>query len=69
MTYLSNTRTKTAFRRTARVSLLDLFSLARQRRELANLSEHMLTDIGKTRNDAEVEARRGFWDVPDHWLK
>jgi uncharacterized protein YjiS (DUF1127 family) len=36
---------------------------ARQRRELANLDERALKDIGLTRDDARVEAARPFWDV------
>ena len=38
--------------------------LARQRRELAELSDRMLKDIGLSRVDALREARRPFWDDP-----
>jgi uncharacterized protein YjiS (DUF1127 family) len=38
--------------------------LAKQRRELARLSDHMLKDIGLSRVDALREARRPFWDDP-----
>ena len=37
-------------------------SLARQRRELAGLSDETLRDIGLSRVDALREARRPFWD-------
>ncbi|MCE3250458.1 MAG: putative conserved small protein [Geminicoccaceae bacterium] len=36
--------------------------LARQRRALAALSDHMLKDLGLTRVDALREAGRPFWD-------
>jgi uncharacterized protein YjiS (DUF1127 family) len=34
---------------------------ARQRRQLAELSDHMLRDIGLTRADAWAEAEKPFW--------
>ncbi len=34
----------------------------RGRRELRQLSDHMLKDIGLSRADAEGEAARPFWD-------
>lgn len=39
-------------------------NLARQRRELARLSDEMLKDIGVSRVDALREAKRPFWDDP-----
>lgn len=38
--------------------------LARQRRQLASLSDDMLKDIGRSRADIEWEANRPFWDDP-----
>jgi uncharacterized protein YjiS (DUF1127 family) len=38
------------------------FTLARERRALAQLDERALHDIGLSRADAEEEARRPFWD-------
>lgn len=35
----------------------------RSRRELRALDEHMLSDIGLTRGQVEVEASRVFWRV------
>ena len=34
---------------------------SRQRRQLAQLSDHMLRDIGLTRADAWAEAEKRFW--------
>ncbi|ARU59451.1 hypothetical protein OLMES_5471 [Oleiphilus messinensis] len=39
--------------------------IARQRRELAQLSDAQLKDIGISRVDALQEAERSFWDVSD----
>jgi len=36
---------------------------SRGRRELRNLDERMLKDIGTSQVDAEREARRPFWDL------
>lgn len=69
MAFLSTTRNAAALGRGSRASLLDLFSLYRQRRALARLDARDLEDIGISGKEAEKEARRGFWDVPDHWLK
>jgi uncharacterized protein YjiS (DUF1127 family) len=41
--------------------LLRWHELARQRRALLALNDHMLKDIGITRVEAEREARRPFW--------
>ena len=38
--------------------------LSRQRRELAQLSDEMLKDIGLSRVDTLREANRPFWDDP-----
>ncbi|WP_232829362.1 DUF1127 domain-containing protein [Tropicimonas sp. IMCC34043] len=43
--------------------------LARQRRELAMMDDHMLQDIGVSRFEAESEATRPLWDVPHFWMK
>jgi len=34
----------------------------RTRRALSKLDDHMLEDIGLTQREAELEARRPFWD-------
>ncbi len=41
--------------------------LHRQRRQLLSLSDHMLHDLGLSRADAEGEATRPFWDLPERW--
>ncbi len=55
---------------------LRLFSLAfqvlgvlRQRRRLAELSDHQLVDIGITREEAQAEAARPIWDLPSEQLE
>ena len=60
-----------AFQDDLRSAPLRLFSLAlqvlsvhRQRRHLAELSVHQLADIGITREEAQTEAARPFWDLP-----
>jgi uncharacterized protein YjiS (DUF1127 family) len=43
-------------------TLLRWHELARQRRALLRLDDHMLKDIGLSRADALREADRPFWD-------
>ena len=42
-------------------------ALSRSRRGLRRLDDHLLRDIGLTRQEAEVEASRAAWDAPSHW--
>ncbi len=49
--------------------LVSLTALRAQRRQLASLDDHILRDIGISREDAEAEASRPLWDAPRHWLK
>jgi uncharacterized protein YjiS (DUF1127 family) len=44
--------------------LLRWLELSRQRRDLAQLDNRLLRDIGVDRIDAVREARRPFWDDP-----
>ena len=39
----------------------------RQRAHLSNLDDHMLRDIGLTREEVAAESRRVVWDVPQNW--
>ncbi len=39
----------------------------KQRNSLAKLDDGRLTDIGLSRAEADREAARSFWDVPNHW--
>jgi uncharacterized protein YjiS (DUF1127 family) len=36
---------------------------------LAELDDHMLRDIGLTREQARHEAERPSWDAPSHWYR
>jgi uncharacterized protein YjiS (DUF1127 family) len=45
----------------------DRIALARSRRGLRRLDDHLLRDIGLTRQEAEAEASRAAWDAPSHW--
>jgi uncharacterized protein YjiS (DUF1127 family) len=69
MAFISTHRSRTALPKTVRLTLFDLISLYRQRRALARLDDRALEDIGITRAEADAEARSGFWDVPNHWVK
>jgi uncharacterized protein YjiS (DUF1127 family) len=41
--------------------VLAWFERTRQRRQLSELSDHMLKDIGLTRVDVEAELSKPFW--------
>jgi uncharacterized protein YjiS (DUF1127 family) len=41
--------------------------IRRERRQLLELTDHMLRDVGLTRAEARREAARPFWDVPARW--
>ena len=47
--------------------IANMILLTRQRRRLADLSDHILNDIGISRDEARREADRPAWDVPSHW--
>lgn len=40
-------------------------AVARERRRLADLPPDRLRDVGLTPGQAQAEARRPFWDLPD----
>ena len=50
-------------------TVLDVLSLRRQRRRLAELDPHLLRDIGITEDEARREAELPVWDVPSHWRR
>lgn len=54
-------------RKSRRAGLLAYWDLYRQRRSLASLDDHMLRDLGMTRDQAQHEADRPVWDAPAHW--
>jgi uncharacterized protein YjiS (DUF1127 family) len=43
------------------------FRITRERRALHKLDAHLLRDIGLSRDAADIEADRMFWDAPNHW--
>lgn len=45
------------------------FALSKQRRELANLDDALLEDIGVTREQAVKESERPVWDAPRNWMR
>ncbi len=49
--------------------LKDMLALYRQRKSLSELDDHMLEDIGITREQARRESSRPAWDVPTHWTR
>ena len=40
-----------------------------QRNRLRDLDDHLLADIGLTREQATREAERRDWPAPDHWKR
>lgn len=46
---------------------LRMAALARQRRKLGELPDHLLEDVGISRETALREAQRPIWDPPHHW--
>lgn len=45
-----------------------LLGLMRSRRALRGLSDAQLQDVGVTREQAQKEAQRPIWDVPETWV-
>ena len=48
--------------------LLRAYSIWRERQHLAELDDHLLKDIGVTKDQAEAEAERPVWDAPSRWF-
>lgn len=46
-----------------------MIAVRRQRVALAQAPDHLLKDMGLTREDALAEADRPVWDVPANWLE
>jgi len=54
----------------SRINKIQIASaIAHERRTLENLSDEALRDIGVSRGDATVEARREFFDLPPERLE
>jgi len=48
--------------------VLACLEVARQRRQLMTLDERALKDVGINRADADHEAGRDFWDIPEEQM-
>ena len=46
-----------------------MIAVAHQRRQLLALEDHLLEDIGISRQEARAESRQTVWNAPDHWHK
>lgn len=60
---------RSAFDGMRRFAPARFFALRRTRARLAQLEDHLLKDIGLTREEAAREAARSSWDAPRHWLQ
>ncbi len=69
MTHIAISTPRRIKRKALGTRILDLLSLARQRRTLAQLDDRALDDIGISRSDAQTEAARPIWDAPENWHK
>lgn len=49
--------------------LLQTVAMKRSRHRLSELDDHMLRDIGLTREQASREAAKVCWDAPAHWFR
>ena len=47
--------------------LANMMAAHKTRKDLKNLSEAQLVDIGITAEEAAAEASRPFWDAPSNW--
>lgn len=56
-------------RRTLGSLVAAAFAAWRQRRALATLDDHRLTDLGLDPEDVAREVRRPIWDVPAGWRR
>lgn len=66
-----NTSSKTAqssLSHTRRPTLRRILSVWRSRRALAKLDADGLRDVGLSKSQAQREANRAPWDVPDTWV-
>jgi len=50
-------------------TLMSMAAISHQRRQLRDLDDAMLADLGLTRTQAEAESRRTAWDVPATWRR
>ncbi len=57
----------TSTRRRTSPNIWKRLAVWQTRRALADLDADALRDIGLSAEEAQREARRGAWDVPDSW--
>ena len=69
MLSLAHIRRRTTRRAGLLRRLSELLAVNRSRARLAVLDDHMLRDIGLSRDEALREADRPFWDAPSHWKR
>lgn len=51
------------------ISLRHIYSVWQSRRALAALDAAALRDIGVSYKEAQTEANRSVWDVPQNWRR
>ncbi|MGL4238190.1 DUF1127 domain-containing protein [Tabrizicola sp.] len=66
LSLLGNHAERPSFARSI-ASIFARAALRRQRNRLAELEDHLLKDIGISREEALAEAARSDWDAPSHW--
>ncbi|MBE1283055.1 MAG: DUF1127 domain-containing protein [Rhodobacteraceae bacterium] len=69
MTYITDQHACTPRRASLLNTLRIAINVSRQRRALRLLDDSALDDVGLTREEAQAEARRPFWDAPDFWRR
>ncbi|MEM9969634.1 MAG: DUF1127 domain-containing protein [Pseudomonadota bacterium] len=47
--------------------IFSILRLGKSRQDLRKLDDHLLRDLGITREEAKKEADRPIWDVPANW--
>ena len=69
MTLLATLSRFSGFGRISKTSFTRHLNLAKQRKDLAQLTPSQLEDIGVTQAEAQREATRPLWDAPNFWYK
>ncbi len=67
MTLIETLGRRTGLSSVKYASFSEIASLRRQRKALLRLDDTALQDMGLTRKQAELEAKRSLWDVPANW--
>lgn len=69
MTLLATLSRFSGFGRISKTSFTRHLNLAKQRKDLAQLTPTQLEDIGVSEAEAHREAMRPLWDAPNFWYK